>query len=270
MPLRELIDQFRSSLLRKGRSANTARAYVADMKIFVEFATTGEYQNLQNAAEAWLTQSRKACESRTVLRRAASLASFSKELELGISLSDYKLPTTPPPDPHPLPNGMADVKQMISACRNPIHRGLIAFGGYAGLRVSESIAIKPSWIDLTTGKMKVHGKGDKYRVIPITGGLRQYLLPLFIGAKIEDARLVPLEDRFARGLVTTVAKRAGVPGKVSSHDLRATFATVLYDKTHDINMVRAVLGHASVNTTLAYLGVSGEGTRKAMEFDDED
>ena len=254
--------------MQKGRSFNTARAYSADMKIFAAFVDSSGVESLQKAAELWLTSSRSQCQSRTVLRRAASLALFSKMNNLSIDLVDYKLPSAPPPVPHPLPNLLEDALKMIAAARSHHHKGLVAFGAFAGLRVSESISIKPSWIDLKSGKMTIHGKGDKYRIVPISNRLNPYILPLYIGAKMDDRRLIPIEDRPARAVVTSLAKRAGVAGNISSHDLRATFATVLYAKTKDINMVRSVLGHSSTNTTLAYLGISGNDTRRAMEFDD--
>ena len=85
----------------------------------------------------------------------------------------------------------------------------------------------------------------------------------------DKSPLIPLEDRNARALVTSIGARAGIKGPVSSHDLRATFATELYNKTHNIRLVQTLLGHASVTTTQAYLGIDMHEGVKAVEFDED-
>lgn len=226
----------------------------------------GNFHNIQTAAEAWLTESRKSLASRTVLRRAASLNSFAKFAELDISLQDYKLPPTPPPDPHPLPNLLNDIDRMIVAASNPLQRGLVALGGLAGLRVSETISLKPEDISLEEKKITVIGKGEKLRKIPISRRLWTEMLPLYVAAKAQGTRLIPLEDRNARAIITAIGKRAGISRPVSSHDLRATFATVIYNRTKDIHLVQNLLGHSSVETTTAYLGINNKTAREAVEF----
>jgi len=207
--------------------------------------------------------------ARTVLRRAASLSSFTKWANLPFSLEDYRLPKAPPPNPHPIFEGMEGVDKMIVSCRNPIQQGLVAFGGYGGLRVSETISIEPGWINLDDRKMTVLGKGDKYRVIPISKRLWGVMMPLYVVAKANGSVLVPLEDRNARALVTSIGVRAGIKNPVSSHDLRATFATTVYNKTHNLRLVQYLLGHASVATTQAYLGIAEKEAKAGVEFDDD-
>lgn len=267
-PLPELIEQFHASLLQRGRSSNTARVYTSDIKLFAQFIETHQFKKMQDAAEAWLTDSKKTLASRTVLRRAASLNSFTKFAELEVCLEDYKLPPTPPPDPHPLPGMMEDVEKMLAVSRNPYQRGLVAFGGLAGLRVSESISVKPDWINLHERKLRVHGKGDKTRVVPISKRLWSVMMPLYVSAKADNSVLIPFEDRNARQLITGIAVRAGIKD-VSSHDLRATFATLLLRRGVDIRTIQYLLGHASVSTTQAYLGVDNKKAREAVEFDED-
>jgi site-specific recombinase XerD len=86
---------------------------------------------------------------------------------------------------------------------------------------------------------------------------------------MENLTLIPLEDRNARALITGIARRSGIITTVSSHDLRATFATTVYDKTKNIRLVQSLLGHASVNTTMAYLGIDNDQARAAVEFDED-
>lgn len=235
--------------------------------MFADFCDAHTIESYQDAAEAWLTESRKFAASRTVLRRAASLNQLAKMFELPIDLSDYRLPPTPPPAPHPLPGLSSDLDKMIDKADGNEQKALVGLGGLGGLRISETLTILPSDIDPVTKKMKILGKGDKLRYVPISTRLWNIILPLYIANKIANTPLVQMEDRNARAIITRIAKRCGIKD-VSSHDLRATFATIIYNKTKDARLVQYLLGHTSLNTTQIYLGVDHEGAAEAVEFDD--
>lgn len=140
----------------------------------------------------------------------------------------------------------------------------VALGGLAGLRVSETISLTRDDV-LGTGELRVKGKGEKTRRIPISSELARYLdkMPA-------SGRLVAMSNAGARKAITTAAVNAGVTGHdggvVSSHDLRATFATALYRATRDIVLVQRLLGHSDVKTTQVYVGTDETASRAAVEF----
>lgn len=144
---------------------------------------------------------------------------------------------------------------MITACNNERHAALIALCGLVGLRISEALAVRPSHFDLHKMQLVVLGKGDKERIVPISPEAWEVLqYPTTRAFCNGNALVVGMQDRAARAMVTRVAKAAKLQRRVSSHDLRATFATEVYNKTLDQRLVQILLGHASSATTEIYVG----------------
>ena len=156
---------------------------------------------------------------------------------------------------------------MIEQTRNIEQEALVALGGFMGLRVSESLGFCTHHLDLDSMLATIRGKGDKTRVIPVSSQAWTHIAPAYAMAMSKpDHRLVSYQDRFARQIITNLARRANLKREVTSHDLRATFATAAYDKTRDIRAVQELLGHASSETTEIYTGVLMENLRKAVDF----
>jgi site-specific recombinase XerD len=82
---------------------------------------------------------------------------------------------------------------------------------------------------------------------------------------MNQCEVVGLKDRFARRVITELGVRAKLERHTSSHDLRATFATAVYDHTLDQRVVQELLGHSSGTTTEIYIGRSNDQMRKAVE-----
>ena len=127
---------------------------------------------------------------------------------------------------------------------------------FSGLRVGEIGEINLiDDVNYVNSKMflKIHGKGAKQRIVPVFSkeaalqvksfrATHNSLLPLHIGTFVQtyDYHL----ERFS--------KKNNLP-KYSCHDFRRGFAVNLYSKTHDIEMLRVLLGHESYNTSLMYI-----------------
>lgn len=184
-------------------------------------------------------------------------------------LVDYYAPTPLKGDPHPLPEGMDGVRRMISvASANPVQRTLVALCGMCGLRVSEALAVRPSHFDLGTEKIMLHvfGKGGKERKVPVSSEAWRIMQDAVARAFVENDRLViTFKDRFARALITSLGERAKLKRRVASHDLRATFATALYDETLDQRLVQEVLGHATGAQTEIYTQPNMDRARRGVE-----
>lgn len=203
----------------------------------------------------------------TVRRRKASLLAYSKFIELPERLLPfYKLPTVQQRAPHPLPELEDDLERLVNVCRSEEERALVACLGYEGMRMHESLSLPVNNILLDVGAIDVIGKGDKERRIPITENAAQYLYPQIIASRIMGrSLLVGLQDRNARNIITMLGERAGLRRAISSHDLRATFATVVYRETKDIRLVQALLGHADISTTQIYIGLTFDQMREAVK-----
>lgn len=215
----------------------------------------------------WLTANRRIVAAKTTSRRLTSLRQFAKWAGWGTLFEEYVAPVPLKGQPHPLPEGIAGVKRMIEVARDDRHAALIALCGLCGLRVGEALAVKPSDFDLEEMTLAVNGKGEKMRRVPVSSFAWDVLQrPVVRAFCAGDVPVVGLKDRFARALITNLAIRARLRRHVASHDLRATFATEVYNKTLDQRLVQTLLGHANGSTTEIYIGRSNEQLRAGVEL----
>lgn len=261
------IDRFRSSLSARGRSDHTVKGYTTDLRMFLTELEETEIplDEMEETAQNWLTGTRKLVAPKTTTRRITSLRAFARWAGIGPILMDYRAPTPAKSDPHPIPEGIAGVRTLIDAAPNNKQKALIALCGLLGCRVSEALAVKPSDIDLERMMLQIRGKGDVTRRVPISEEAWDILiLPVMSAFTEGDRSVVDLTDRFARRVITDLGVKSNLRRAISSHDLRATFATAVYDSTLDIRVVQMLLGHSSVDTTQIYVGITDDKLAKAV------
>lgn len=134
-----------------------------------------------------------------------------------------------------------------------------------GLRVSELCGLRRSWLHFGEGFIRVVGKGDKERLVPIgpeamhqiTTYVSQERVHLAIGPKAEDnvflnARGGKISRMAVFNLVKALAVKAGIRKTISPHTFRHSFATHLVEGGADLRAVQEMLGHASITTTEIY------------------
>jgi integrase/recombinase XerC len=141
----------------------------------------------------------------------------------------------------------------------------------SGLRLAELVALDVASVDVYSESVRVLGKGRKERVVPVgvpaLTAIQQYRQeadvhagPLFISK---------VRRRMARENVWLVLKRylphTSIPGNVSPHKLRHSFATHLLDAGADLRSVQSLLGHASLSTTQIYTHVTIERLKAAYQ-----
>ena len=149
-----------------------------------------------------------------------------------------------------------------------------------GLRVSEVISLNISDIYVKDEFVRIIGKGDKERLVPIgkktlkelmlyTRGerLHQDIKPKFSDKVFISARGTSLTRQSVFLLVKSLAEKAGIKKTISPHTLRHSFATHLLEGGADLRAVQQMLGHSSISTTEIYTHVSDEYLRQViMEF----
>ncbi len=146
-----------------------------------------------------------------------------------------------------------------------------------GLRVSELVNLRISDLFFDEGFVRVTGKGNKQRLVPISGRaideITTYLTdyrPLYpINPKYSD--IIFLNNRgekLTRNMVFIIIKKAaaqaGIQKKISPHTLRHSFATHLIDGGADLRSVQQMLGHESILTTEIYTHISKEHLRETL------
>jgi site-specific recombinase XerD len=263
-----LIEQFRSSLIARGRSDLTVKAYTSDLKSLLQYSggpVTDE--TFDNAAVALLNHERRFLAPKTVDRRHTALRTFARLMKWPCDqLTDYHTPQPGRAMPHPIPEGVSGVYAMIDQAQDARRKALIALCGLCGLRVAEALSITPKQVSIRDKTITVRGKGDKTRTVPVSDAALRLIVPAMGVAVLDGTSIVNYKDRFARQVIADCAAKAKLSRPVSSHDLRATFATAVYDKTKDIRVVQELLGHSSSQTTEGYTGVAADAMRRAVEL----
>ena len=148
----------------------------------------------------------------------------------------------------------------------------------SGLRASEVVGLTMQDLNLSQRMLRVLGKGNKQRLVPITKPCQQsislYLKdvrPILMQHLATDQLSVhlflnhlgkPLTVRGLEYILAQLARRSGVDLHIHPHQLRHTFATQLLDNGADLRTIQELLGHATINTTQIYTHVSREALQK--------
>jgi integrase/recombinase XerD len=221
----------------------------------------------------------------------------------GLAPSDPARQVRPPAPPRRLPRAIpvADVELLLAAAGTgagprPLRdRALLELLYATGARISEATALDVDDLDLTApvlpapvlsapvrpapalSAVRLSGKGDKQRVVPVGNYARQALEQYLVRARpalaaaarrtsaspavFLNARGGRLTRQGAWAVLRAAAQRAGI-AEVSPHTLRHCFATHLLDGGADVRVVQELLGHASVTTTQVYTLVTVDRLRE--------
>ena len=143
-----------------------------------------------------------------------------------------------------------EVLRLFSMIYNPQHKLQLKLLYYCGLRISEMLSLKKQDLDLKLEILKVvQGKGNKDRLVPIPKPLLQDL-KAYVDGRHDQDKLFNTSVRNTQGLITRLGKKFGKP--LHAHMLRHSYATHVLEKTNNLELVRDLLGHSSIQTTQIY------------------
>src|SRR5260370_19988699 len=211
----------------------------------------------------------------TRARKLAAIKSFFAYLK------DEHLITLSPADSIHMPNKERKRKvvlrtdeysRMLSeAGGNPRDFAILQLFLQTGIRVSELVAITVEDLDIQSHVLKVHGKGNKERNIPLEKKtyqpLKAYLSPR---PNPHDSHPLlnysgeGLSIRGVRKIVDKYLRKAGITKQISCHGLRRTFGSVKAGKGMNAFQLQKLMGHERITTTIAYVEIGQEELRRAM------
>lgn len=293
MNLDQAIEDYLAYLhVERGLSAATIRAYRSDLGDFARERAGGNDAWARSADPAVRYLAARTRRGRpgerplaptSLRRRAAALKGFYKfAFGEGLIETDVATHLDLPRQSRRLPDTLdvGEVDRLLEAASagGVRDRALLELLYAAGLRVSEAIGLDREDVSLDGAFVRVIGKGDKERLVPIGEVSIDHLITWLHGPRaeliarnhVEPVRGGPLflgdrGRRLARqqawAAVTAAAQRAGLGGKVSPHTLRHSFATHLLEGGADLRVVQELLGHASISTTQLYTHLTGERIR---------
>ncbi|MFT4029436.1 MAG: site-specific tyrosine recombinase XerD [Protaetiibacter sp.] len=300
MPAAELernLDRYlRHLAIERGLSPNSVAAYRRDLRAFLDgLALRGVADAAELDADTirgyvlGLRDREVPLAPSSTARVISSIRGFTRFLqEEGLLAGDPAESLVAPKQPRRLPKALTrdQVEALLAATDgdDPVRlrdKALLELLYATGARVSEAVALDVDDLvgpDGTPELIRVIGKGDKQRIVPVGSFARSAVEAYLVRARpllTAGGRSTPALFLGARGarlsrqntwlIIRAAAERAGITTEVSPHSLRHSFATHLLAGGADVRVVQELLGHASVATTQIYTHVTIDNLRDVYQ-----
>ena len=294
----QLVDAYlRHLTIERGMAKNTIAAYRADLARYVAFLETKQIDSPGQITELVITDFAESLKvtsgliSSSVARVLAGVRGLHKFWLLeNITPGDVAAAVKPPKSPRNLPKAITveQIEKLLAAAgpdpadesamaADPVRvrdRAMLELLYATGARISELINLDlDDLVDPTL--VRLFGKGSKERIVPVGGyaqrALDAYLIrtrPALVGqgkgtpALFLNQRGGRLSRQSAWQIISEAARVAEVPGEISPHTFRHSFATHLLEGGADVRVVQELLGHSSVATTQIYTLVTVDKLRE--------
>ena len=278
--------------LEKSLSENSVDAYIHDIEKFTQFLSLNNFEKSPKEIELadldkflkWINELGMTTASQA--RIISGIKAFYKYcLQEQISISNpTELLEAPKLGKH-LPDTLSfqEIEQItasldLSTPEGTRNKAMIETLYSCGLRVSELVNLKLSCLFFDVGYIRVTGKGDKERLIPIGSSAIKFIkiyldkIRVHINVIKGNEDIVFLNRRgtiLSRVMVFMIikeaAKKAGITKKISPHTFRHSFATHLVEGGADLRAVQEMLGHESITTTEIYTHLDREYLRETLQ-----
>ncbi|MDA0707294.1 MAG: site-specific tyrosine recombinase XerD [Proteobacteria bacterium] len=279
----ELVDKFLDAIwIERGLSQNTLGAYRADLMTLGR-SLSEQKKSIDSADKSDLLafiagRVEGGAKPRSTARQLSSFRRFFRYImREGLRNSDPTADIEMPRIGRSLPKSLSEdeVESLLHAPNTdePLghrDRTMLELLYATGLRVSELINLKQSQVNFNQGVIRIVGKGDRERLIPLGEEAQRWMRDFIDGPRMEillerqTDYLFPTRrgDRMTRQafwhIIKRYAQKAGVRKKMSPHSLRHAFATHLLNRGADLRVVQLLLGHSDLSTTQIYTHVARE------------
>jgi len=278
------IEAFADALwLERGLSVNTLSAYRSDLDAFMRWLAVKHGRRLSEARRSDLLDylamlAQQGRKPRSSARSLSCLRQFYGHLlRQGTIGEDPSSRVDPPRLGRPLPKTLteAEVDALLNApdtndARGHRDRTMLELLYASGLRVTELVTLHPQAVSLNQGVVRITGKGDKERLVPLGEEAVRWLAEyargpraVILGGRSSEflfptARSACMTRQAFWQLIKRYALEAGVVKPLSPHTLRHAFATHLLNHGADLRVVQMLLGHSDLSTTQIYTHVARE------------
>jgi integrase/recombinase XerD len=283
-PPHPLLEQFVAHLaVERGLSGNTLDAYRRDLARYMRFLEASGAEDVRRARQVDVSAFVRALdeaglEPASISRNLSAVKTFHRFLSAeGVAEGDPAERVVPPRLRRGLPAvlNIFEVERLLEQpnLTTPLgvrDRAMLEALYALGLRVSELTALRTPDLLLDAEIVRVIGKGDKERVVPIGAEATEHILYYLRNVRTELAKPHSGDVLFLnwRGgkltrmavwkMLKACALRAGIQKEVSPHTLRHSFATHLLEGGADLRAVQEMLGHADISTTQIYTHLDRE------------
>ncbi|WP_270458900.1 tyrosine-type recombinase/integrase [Faecalitalea cylindroides] len=281
MDLHEALSDYKLNLsLAENKSKKTIEAYMSDLTHYINYLNQKNINNVEEitilTVDNYLNSLTKEYSSNSINRVLASVRSFHKFISL--NHESIKDPTlyihTHKHNEHlPIYASVQDLKVLFDSFSNSdidiYHKTILLTLYSCGLRVSELCSLKRNDVHLSEKILKVTGKGDKERIIPIVDAcVQQMELYLNLVRKNWQKKTLPnffinqygrvLTRQYVHNLIKKKCEECNLNPNLSAHSFRHSFASHLLDGNADLRIVQELLGHSDIQTTQIYTHIQNK------------
>lgn len=281
MDLHEALSDYKLNLsLVENKSEKTIEAYMSDLTHYINYLNQKNINNVEEitilTVDNYLNSLTKEYSSNSINRVLASVRSFHKFISL--NHESIKDPTlyihTHKHNEHlPIYASIQDLKVLFDSFSNSdidiYHKTILLTLYSCGLRVSELCSLKRNDVHLSEKILKVTGKGDKERIIPIVDAcVQQMELYLNLVRKNWQKKTLPnffinqygrvLTRQYVHNLIKKKCEECNLNPNLSAHSFRHSFASHLLDGNADLRIVQELLGHSDIQTTQIYTHIQNK------------
>lgn len=281
MDLHEALSDYKLNLsLVENKSKKTIEAYMSDLTHYIAYLNQKNINNVEEitilTVDNYLNSLTKEYSSNSINRVLASVRSFHKFISL--NHESIKDPTlyihTHKHNEHlPIYASVQDLKVLFDSFSNSdidiYHKTILLTLYSCGLRVSELCSLKRNDVHLSEKILKVTGKGDKERIIPIVDAcVQQMELYLNLIRKNWQKKTLPnffinqygrvLTRQYVHNLIKKKCEECNLNPNLSAHSFRHSFASHLLDGNADLRIVQELLGHSDIQTTQIYTHIQNK------------
>jgi integrase/recombinase XerD len=268
-------------------SANTVEAYVDDYNEFMHFVLRiyGVAPEEVNAAMIsrfmqWLYSAKRSSASQA--RRLSGIKSLYNYLLITERVEQLPIESVDAPKAERLLPDVLSVEEIdallrtfdITTAKGCRDSAIVEVLYSTGLRVTELVTLRMNDLFFGEGYVRVIGKGDKQRLVPISSAARDKIQLYMEFRKPEkpseptlflNNRGKPLTRVMVFTIIRQAAERAGITKSISHHTLRHSYATHLLEGGANIRQVQELLGHESISTTEVYTHLDRRHLRSVVE-----
>ncbi len=281
MDLHEALSDYKLNLsLVENKSKKTIEAYMSDLTHYIDYLNQKNINNVEEitilTVDNYLNSLTKEYSSNSINRVLASVRSFHKFISL--NHESIKDPTlyihTHKHNEHlPIYASVQDLKVLFDSFSNSdidiYHKTILLTLYSCGLRVSELCSLKRNDVHLSEKILKVTGKGDKERIIPIVDAcVQQMELYLNLVRKNWQKKTLSnffinqygrvLTRQYVHNLIKKKCEECNLNPNLSAHSFRHSFASHLLDGNADLRIVQELLGHSDIQTTQIYTHIQNK------------
>lgn len=266
--------------INQGKSPRTVSSYKEDLQQYIAYLKKNDIQDTTKITypliARYMNEQSRQKTSTSMVRMAASIRSFHQDLAFMDNETDPTLNLEVHKNTNTLPIycTIDEISRLMNSfddtdAKQYLDHTILETIYCCGLRVSEAVSLTLNRVDLETGKLRVLGKGDKERIIPIPVGSislikywRDVVRPIFLKNKTDLFFINHLGKkitvRHVELLLANKDRELGFTKHITPHKLRHSYATHMLQGGADLRSIQEMLGHANIQTTEIYTHIQNK------------